>query len=227
MQSRFKKLIRKVDRIEYLNTNLPNNYEEIQEDYRTVKKKLEILRTSFIKFMSYEHGGSAFKATMRAIEVVGRKISHDSYEMKSFYREAEIAIREITKIRSNDSLKNIAEKYSSALSSIEDSKIKMNDEMEKIIKIIKDLQEQIKEIDESRANILNLRYDLEKLYKKRGPEDPELAQQKTQFHSQVNITREQMTNFIKDDRVFSVLKDSAAVQAQFFEEAANQLKNVD
>lgn len=226
MQSRFKKLLRKVDRIEYRNADFPSNYEEVQEDYRIVKKKLDALKTSFTKFMSYEHGGSAFKATMRAIEVVGRKVSPDAYEMKSFYREAEVASKEMTKIRSNDSLKNIAAKYGAAFAIIEDQKIKMNDELEKIIKEIKKLQEEVSEIDECRANILNMRYDLEKLYKKRGPEDPELIQQKTDFHTQANLTREQMTNFIKNDIVYNVLRDSAIAQTQFFEEAANQLKNV-
>lgn len=215
-----------MDRIEYRNADFPNNYEEIQEDYRITKKKLDALKTTFTKLMSYEHGGSAFKATMRAIEVVGRKVSQDSYEMKSFYREAEIASREMTRIRSNDSLKSIAGKYADAFAVIEDVKIKMNDELEKIIKKIKELQTEVAEIDESRAHILNMRYDLEKLYKKRGPEDPELIQQKTDFHTQANLTREQMTSFIKNDRVFDILKDSAVVQSQFFEEAANVLKNV-
>lgn len=226
MQSRFKKLMRKVDRIEYSNTDFPSNYEEVQEDYRIVKKKLDAVKNLFVRFMSYEHGGRAFKVTMRAIEIVGRKISPESYELKSFYRETELAAKEISKIKSNDALKTLADNYGNAYSTIEDEKIKMNDELEKVIETIKKLQEKSQKIDTDRADVLNLRYDLEKMYKKRNPEDPELSEMKSKFQSSALTTKEQMSNFIKDDTMLGVFKQSAAAQVKFFEAAASELKNI-
>lgn len=226
MQSRFKKLIRKVDRIDYTNTDFPTEYEKIQKDYRIVKKKLEMIKQNFIKLMSYEHGGKSYKATMKAIELVGKKIRPDMYELKSFFRELEEGLSQISEIESNDKLKKVCSDYSRAYASIEARKIALNDELEKNVKNIQILQEKVYKIDEARANVLNIRYDLEKMYKKRDPQDPVLADKKNEFQSQASITKEDMQSFIDDPTLLSILTSSAQVQADFYKSAAEDMKSI-
>lgn len=226
MQSRFKNLLRKVDRIEYDNTDLPPEYEKIQEDYRIVKKKLDNLKSTFIHFMTYEHGGRSYKTTMRAIEIVGRKVKSDAFELKSFYKETEETGKEIARVQSNDQLKTLAQQYAEAYNVIEDEKIKMNNELETICKQIKELQDKSRTIDESRAHVLNLRYDLEKMYKKRSPENEDLNTLKNEFSQTASITKEDMRSYVGDKGVSEIIKKACAIQAEFFKAAASALQSV-
>ncbi|ELA48385.1 hypothetical protein VCUG_00221 [Vavraia culicis subsp. floridensis] len=226
MQSRFKNLLRKVDRIDYVNADFPAGYEKTEEDYRIVKNKMENLKNTFLHFMTYEHGGRAYKTAMRAIEVVGRRVKKDSFEVRSFYKETELTGREIAKVQSNDSLKSLAEKYSDAFSAVEDAKIKMNEEYEEIIKQIKELQDSSRTIDEKRANVLNLRYDLEKMYKKKSPGNEDLDNLKTEFNQEANLVKEEMKGYVGGKGVSEVIRRACRAMATFSKEAAAALETV-
>lgn len=226
MQSRFKNLLRKVDRLEYVNADFPSGYEKTEEDYRIVKNKLENLKNTFLHFMTYEHGGRAYKTAMRAIEVVGRRVKKDSFEVRSFYKDTEITGKEIARVESNEGLKHVAEKYSDAFSSIEDSKVKMNTEFEEIIKELKSMQERSRDLDEKRAMVLNLRYDLEKMYKKKSPGNEELDNLKTEFNQTANEVKEEMKSFVGHKGATEVLKKACKTMTLFFKEAASFLESV-
>lgn len=225
MQQRFKKLIRKVDRIEYTNTDFPNGYEEVQIDYRLIKKRLESIKDIYLHIMTYEHGGDAFKTTKRAIEIVSKKIKPEMYEMKSFFKRIEELTKEISFIKSNDNLKMIASKYSESFLIIENEKNNLNLEFEKIIKDLKELQNKFRKIDDERAEILNLRYDLEKLYQKNA-DNEKINEMKNLFHSKAILNKENMENFIGDNGLALILKNAAEMQGKFYEAAAKALKNV-
>lgn len=226
MQARFKNLLRKVDRIDYVNAVLPSGYEKAEQDYRIVRNKLDSLKSTFLHFMTYEHGGQAYKTAMRAIEVVGRKVKNDSFEMRSFYKSTELAGNEMAKVQGNDGLKIVAEKYSDAFGSIEDLKIKMNTDFEDIIKQIKEVQQRSYTIDEKRANVLNLRYDLEKMYKKKSPGNETLDNLKSEFDQEANIAKKEMKDFVGDKGVAEILRKACKSMKEFFKGAASALDTV-
>lgn len=93
-------------------------------------------------------------------------------------------------------------------------------------RLLKGLQEQSRSIDEKRANVLNLRYDLEKMYKKKNPGNEDLDNLKSEFTQNANAVKKEMKYFVGNKGVSEIIKRSAQAMSLFFKEASNALKTV-
>ncbi|KAG0419901.1 Spore wall protein 12 [Dictyocoela roeselum] len=223
---KLKGVMRNIDRIDYTRTAFPSDYEAVEQDYRCLRDRATAVKNACYVLMTYESGGHAYKTAMQKLEVVGERLNSTFFKNDSVYKRMGEALADIAKVRGNGELGRVADKLGSAFHALEHAKLDFNSEIQTQIMKLHDMEAKAKEIDKRRVEAKNLRYDLEKMYKKKGDDDPALCELKTRFETHTRGVLDSMREFNGSEEVLSALRSIADVHAKFGDKNSNLFREV-
>ncbi|KAG0440806.1 Spore wall protein 12 [Dictyocoela muelleri] len=223
---RLKGVIRNIDRIDYTRTAYPSDYETVESDYRIIRNKISELKNNCYVLMTYESGGHTYKTAMEKLEIVGEKLNSKFFKNDSLFKKMEEIMVGMSHTRGNGELNRIAQKLGNAFHALENYKLDFNSEIQNQILKLHDLEETAKKIDKRRVEAKNIRYDLEKMYRKKNEDDPSLCELKSKFETHTQGVLNSMKEFNGSETILSVLRSIADVHVKFGEKSGKVFDEV-
>ncbi|EPR79091.1 Spore wall protein 12 like protein [Spraguea lophii 42_110] len=222
MESKLKGILRNVDRIEYVKTRLPDGFEKCEEEYRVVKKKLDNFMATLTQLATYEHGGTSYKGAMDKLDIIGEKLKSGFFRTKSLYKEVAEHTNEIGDVVYDNNIKTLARQFGNCFNDVSAAKDNLNNTIQTIVLEASNMKNESKIIDNKRTEYKNMRYDLEKMYKKEKDQD-KIEAKKNQFEEAVNTLHKKMEDFIKNKGLARLIDETGKAHYEFFNEAARSL----
>ena len=199
-------------------------YQETEDEYRSLRESLNLLDCTVKNLSSYEHGTNAYKNLKKGIQFLNDKASLGIYRNMDIYEDAAATGEQLMKINGNSKFQSIGQKYKDVYASISKSKKCLNTRLSVIRVKIREIKNQIQEIDRLRKRSKNMRYDLEVILQDGGYNDELRNAEKSEYESHSKSTVKSMKHFIEDSEVPSLMKEISKEYKNHMEEVVDLLK---
>lgn len=218
---------RKIKKIEFLNTQYPQDYESVNTEYRRLRDELTNFSNALEKLSNYEFGGSV----MKNVTKIGKQISSNTklniLNSEDIYSEAALIGEELANTTHSSTLKSVGNKFSEAFQKIAEAKKQMNSSLKEIMGSLKVLKEDSKSIDAIRKKAEDLRYDLEEKIQENTASKSEIESISTAFNSKSLEAIRGMKTFMGEAGISGLLKKVAQVHREFNDQSCKALTNID
>lgn len=216
---------RKIKKIDYLNTQPPQDYEAVNTEYRRLRDEMDMMSAVLEALSNYEYGGAVMKNVKNITNKISSGTSINMLKSSDIYTQAATVGDELANTTHNSSIKAIGNKYSEAYLKISECKKQMNSKVKDILGSLKVLRDEAKTIDSLRRKSSDLRYDLEEKIQGDGSKR-EIDALQTEFDSKSLDALRGMKTFIGEAGIAGLLKRAASAHQGFTEAAYKALSNV-
>lgn len=219
-------LTRKIKKLDYINTRLPQDYEAINAEYKRLRNGIKLLSAAAESLETYEYGGTIMKNFNDAADKISSALSVKlSREDTNLYIQSAKIGEHLANTTHNSSTKHIGTSFAQANEKIADYKKKMNEELKKIQASLKVLKEQSKAIDNNRRKAEQLRYDLEESLQEEATKQVTDPIQ-TEFDSKAEEALRGMKIFMGDVGLAGIIRKISNAHREFLESSAKVLESV-
>lgn len=215
---------RKLKKIEYIYTKLPDGYEDIEIRYRKVRDEIGILQNVVSGLTHYEYGGTVMKNVAHWANIVGESTNINAIKREDIYTSTSIVGMQLAQTVSDKSLKEVCTEFSTAYENIAIEKRKMNEKMEDVMDELNSLKKKCKQIDHQRHIVKNIRYDLEELLQSNVYKEDIKNRLEKKLESNGKEIQEQMTDFVHLSMINGIIVKIAKIHKEFCEAAGNHLE---
>lgn len=217
---------RKLKKIEFLNTNFPQDYEAVNTEYRRLRDELDALVSTIERFGNYEFGGSVMKNMGKLGNKLSSTTSLKMLKSNDLYTQAALVGEELSNTTHSSSIKSTGSKFAEAYQKIAEAKVEMNNRLKDVLKSLKVLKDEAKVIDGLRRKAEDMRYDLEEMIQEGDGSKLEQETLTNDFNSKSLEALRGMKTFMGEVGIAGALKKVASVNREFFEESHRALSNV-
>lgn len=216
---------RKIKKLDYLNTQYPQDYEAVNTEYKRLRDEMSVLSAVIEAFSNYEYGGAVMKNVKSITNKISSSANIDILKSNDIYTQAAAVGDELANTTHNSSIKAIASKYAEAYLKVSEHKKCMNTEMKNILGSLKVLKDEAKTIDSLRKKSADIRYDLEEKIQGDGSKQ-EIDALQAEFDMKSLDALRGMKTFMGEAGVAGLLKRIASAYQKFAECASKALSNV-
>jgi len=217
---------KKMRKIDFLNTNYPQDYDAVNAEYKRLRRELDALQTVIENLSNYEFGGAVMKNFTKLGNRLSSTTSLKVFESKDIYSQAAFIGEEVSNTTHNGAVKSAGAKFSEAYQKISAAKRDMNAKLKDVLGSLKVLKDEIATINSLRDKADNLRYDLEVLIQDGNGSKTQVDSLTSEFNSKALEALRGMKTFMGDVGMAGLLKKAAAIHRDFNEDASRSLSNV-
>lgn len=216
---------RKINKIEYKNVTLPEEYETTETEYKKVRDNIGLISSIIKTLATYEHGGEIMKNFNSLTNLVASKSNINALKRDDIYTRAGLVGEILYDNISDDRFKKEAKKFYTGFMKISESKIGMNLKLRELKETIFFLKKKAKEIDEQRVHTLNLRYDLEEGIQSEKSESGKIGRMQAEYNSVSKTTLTKMVSFIGEEGLSGILQRIMKINREFGLDVAGAFEN--
>lgn len=217
-------LIRRFKRMKYKNVDLVPGYEETEKEYRSLRESLHLLDGTIKSLGNYEHGSNIYRNLKKGIQFLNDRASLGIYRNMDIYEEAAEAGSRLSKINGNSKFQSVGQKYRDVYTSVSKSKRCLNTRLAVIRVKLREVKNQIQEIDHLRKRSKNMRYDLEAILQDGGYNDELRDAERSEYEAHAKSTLKSMRHFIEDSELPGLMRDVSKEYKKHMEEVVDLLK---
>lgn len=220
-----RKFVRKIKKIDYINTKYPDDYETVNTEYKRLRNELVSLNSVILSLSSYEVGGVVLKSFTKITNQIAKAHRLDFMNVDDMFTRIALVGEELSNTTHNSSIKSIGNSFFEAFSNIHKNKEELNEKLKNIQGSLRVLSDQSKTIDALRNEAADLRYDLEDAIQLEGKKETiEMLQKKFDAKSEESLRG--MKVFMGEVGVSGILKRVAIAYKEFNSESAKALEIV-
>ena len=216
-------LERKVRKLEYVHTTLPESYELINDQYKKIRDEVNALQGVVKGLSHYEYGGTILKNFSHWSSAVAESANIKYLKRDDIYTDIAFVGSQFAGTVTDKKLKEICQNFSVAYEGIASSKRQMNERLNDIIEELTVLKKKCKQIDHQRNTVKNTRYDLEEMLQGNIYKEDE----KDRLEQRLKIVSEkvliEMKEFMHLSMINGILIKIAKVHKEFAERASQHL----
>lgn len=220
-----RKLVRSFKKISFITTKYPEDYENVNEEYKRLRNELNYLYDIVKSLQTYESGGTIMKNFTSMAKKINKSKNLKFLNFDDIYTRAALVGEELANTTHNSSIKTIGTSFSDAFLRVAENKSKFNGELSNILGTLKVLKDHAKMTDTMRTKAYELRYDLEEMIQNNGNKD-DISNLETSFNGKSEEALKGMKAFMGESGVSGILKKIAAAYRNFNLEAAKSLEIV-
>jgi hypothetical protein len=221
-----KYLKRKVKKLDYIHTKLPDNYEINTKTYKKLRDDIDVLSSVIKGFTNYEFGGAILKNFSHIRNVIADTSKTKFLSKNDIYTDAVIVGEQLHSCVDDKAFKETSKSFSDAYAVISEAKTEMNAKLNEALVSLNVLKKNTKQIDMHRNQVENLRYDLEEMLQKGNVSESERTSLTTELNVNAKGAMDEMSNFIGKAGISSILTSVASIHAAFSKKAADALSKV-
>lgn len=211
---------RKIHKLDYVHTALPENYEATEAEYKKIRSDLDML-TAIIKSLSYyEYGGQYFKQFASLTNMVASKSRIKSLKREDIFTDAARIGVHFGESSEDKAFKKTSEKFSDAWLAVSDDKAALNAKLADIQATLSALKKEVKSIDARRSKLGKERYELEEAAQASEPVD---TQKKSMYESEAKTAMSEMKEFMGDAGLSGIMKKIVSAYKEFSAASASHL----
>ncbi|KAL6121397.1 hypothetical protein NUSPORA_01684 [Nucleospora cyclopteri] len=154
---------RKIKKIDYIHTKLPEGYEPVNDQYRKIRNEISVLQGVTKGLANYEFGGTMLKNISNWSAAIAESSNLKYLKKDDIYTDIAFVGAQLGASVSDKKLKGICQNFASAYENIAANKRKMNEKLHDVIQELNILKKKCRHIDHQRTSVRNTRYDLEEL----------------------------------------------------------------
>lgn len=214
---------RKIHKLEYIHTPLPDGYEASEAQYRPFRDHAEMLKLCVEGLLHYETGGKVMKQVFKIADTIpdDSKMILDKWDVYAAMGRGADSMKADSVPAAN--ITTVAS-FSAAYHQISECKKRMNDDLQAQHAAIKELLDRARSIDQTRMQVANLRYDLEKA-RQASPSKPqeETAKLEREYADTSKAALDAMIAFNGDHGMEGILQKIATAHREFAEREVEAL----
>lgn len=220
-------ITRKLKKIDFVNTNYPQDYDAVNTEYRRLRDGLDYYSGLIDKLSSYEFGGSVMKNVTQLTNKISTNPTLGFLKSCDLYTEAANVGEELSNTCHSSSIKSTGTKFSEAFQNIKEAKRKMNESLKEVHHSLKTLKGEAKMVDSLRHKAESLRYDLEVIIQENTGTKAEIEALTGEFNAKSLEALRGMKTFMGEAGLTGLLKKTAAIHREFSDASAKALSVVD
>ncbi|OQS53864.1 SWP12 [Ecytonucleospora hepatopenaei] len=215
---------RKIKKIEYIHTKLPEGYEEKQNRYRKMRDELNVLQSVVKGLSNYEFGGTILKHFHHWSNTISNTVNLKALKRDDIYTDTAFVGYELSNTVGDKQLKEVCNDFSKAYECISEDKRKMNEKMGDIFEELSILKKKCKQIDHQRKTVNNLRYDLEEILQSNIYKEDQKENLEKKLGETSEKTLVEMDEFMHLSMINGVIKKIAKTHREFCKKAGDHLE---
>ncbi|ORD94820.1 SWP12 [Enterospora canceri] len=223
MQDAKRYIERKMKKIDYIHTKLPEGYDDVETRYRKVRDEISVLQGVTKGLSNYEFGGTILKNLSSWSTTLGKSTNIKSLRRDDIYTDTAFVGMELANSVSDKHLKQVCSDFSASYEGIAADKRKMNEKMSDIVEELAVLKKKCRHIDHQRTTVKNTRYDLEELVQSNVYKEEEKEALEKKFTKNAKEVVVDMTEFMHLSMINGIIMKIAQAHREFCEKAADHL----
>lgn len=223
MQDAKRYIERKIKKMDYIHTALPEGYEDTETRYRKVRDEISVLQGVVRGLANYEFGGTIMKNFSSWSNSLGNTTKIQSLKRDDIYTDTSFVGAQLAASVSDKSIKQVATDFSASYEGIAEDKRKMNEKLNSCVEELSVLKKKCKQIDQSRKTLKNTRYDLEEMLQENIYKEDEKESLEKRLETLAGTLKEEMVEFMHLSMINGIILKIAKIHREFCEKAAEHL----
>ncbi|ORD97094.1 SWP12 [Hepatospora eriocheir] len=215
---------RKIKKLNYIHTRLPEGYEQLNRDYRQLRDEVPILRNVISSLSSYEYGGSVMKNISHWANKISKTTSVASLKKDEIYTDISFVGKGLSHSITNQETQKVCNDFGVAFQKIANDKVRMNDELMKIDEELLRIKEKSKEVDKKRRLVNDSRYDAEELQQMNFFKEEDKERLLKIFNDNAGEAINSMKEFNDYKKLNDIIKNICMIYGKFCEKASKDLE---